>query len=236
MTLHTDRVDQILAHIQEPVARDGESVAMRLVAASREAISVTGASLVWMTDHGPAAMLAATDGSARLLEELQFNLGEGPCVDSSRSGRPVLHPDLARTAPMVWPGFTAGALRAGVAAVFAFPLQVGGIKVGVLDLYRDEPGPLEGLYLAEALAFAAAGTAVLLHLQAAAADGDVHPDLAQTLTDRAEVHQATGMVAIQCGVSLVDALTLLRARAFASERPITAVSHDVVTRRTRFDR
>ena len=87
-------------------------------------------------------MLAATDEGARKMEELQFSLGEGPCIDSSRSGRPVLQPDLARTAPALWPAFSALALEAGIAAIFAFPLQVGAVRMGVFDLYRDEVGGL----------------------------------------------------------------------------------------------
>jgi hypothetical protein len=230
---NSDRVAQILADVQKPT-NDGNSLAVRLVMAGRAALPVTGVGLSWMTDQGPGAMLAATDGHARLMEELQFSLGEGPCVDSSNTGRPVLHADLEQTASELWPGFTAGALEAGIAAVFAFPLQVGGIKIGVLDLYRNVAGPLEDSDLTEALAFAAAATSVLLHLQAAAAYGDMHPDLADTLVDRAEVHQATGMIAIQLGSNLADALTVLRARAFASGKPIVELAHDVVTRRLRF--
>ena len=76
------------------------------------------------------------------MEELQFTLGEGPCVESSGTGRPVLQPDLARTGPARWPGFSAAALEAGIGAVFALPLRVGAIRLGVLDLYRDAVGGL----------------------------------------------------------------------------------------------
>ena len=64
-----------------------------------------------MTERGPAGTIAATDGPAAELEDLQFTLGEGPCVDASETGRPVLQPDLAATAPQRWPAFAGGALR-----------------------------------------------------------------------------------------------------------------------------
>src|SRR5450830_212153 len=119
-----------------------------------------------MTDSGPAGTVAVTDEVASLMEDLQFTLGEGPCVDSSTWGRPVLQPDLATTGPARWPVFSAGALEAGIGAVFALPLRVGGIRLGVLDLYRDRPGALTPHELNEALAHADAATAILLHLQA----------------------------------------------------------------------
>jgi hypothetical protein len=124
--------------------------------------------------------------------------------------------------------FAAGAEAAGLAAVFAFPLRVGGIRVGVLDLYRTTAGILSDDDLADALCFADAATAMLLHLQAQDA-GLVPPlDSLTVLDDRAEVHQATGIVSVHAAVSLQDALLLLRARAYAEQRPIGTLAHDVV--------
>ena len=91
-----DRVAEILAEIQGSAA-EGDTLADRLVRVGRNAMDVTGVGLSLMTDAGPSAVLAATEGSARVIEELQFSLGEGPCVDSVRTGRPVMHGDLART-------------------------------------------------------------------------------------------------------------------------------------------
>jgi GAF domain-containing protein len=95
------------------------------------------------------AFVEATDARARQLEELQFALDEGPCVEASRSDHPVLHPELTAS------GVGAlAALDAGVHAVFAFPLRVGAVRIGVLDLYRDTPGNLTAVELADAVAFA----------------------------------------------------------------------------------
>ncbi|MDO5752074.1 MAG: GAF and ANTAR domain-containing protein [Arthrobacter sp.] len=184
-----------------------------------------------MTSKGPLGILAATDGPAGILEELQFTLGEGPCIDASVSRRPVLQPELGRTGYSRWPGFTAGALEAGVKAVFAFPLQVGGIRIGVLDLYRDAEGDLGNGELVEALAFADAAVSVLLHLQAEAGPDNIHPALLSGVMSRSEVHQATGMLSAQHGVSLAQALLMLQGRAYSSDRPILDIARDVLARR-----
>jgi hypothetical protein len=233
--MRNPRVAEILSTIAHS---DGEQVGLpaRLCAECLSALSVSGAGVALMTADGPSGVvLAATDGRARQLEELQFALGEGPCVEASGGGRPVLEPDLVAAGPARWPRFGAAVLAAGVRAIFAFPLRVGAIRVGVLDLYRDAPGHLTILELADAAAFAEAATVVVLHLQ----DHDEHDGMNSALMgpidSQAEVHQATGMITIQLGVSLAEALLRLRAHAYASGRTVSAIAADVVHRRMFFD-
>ncbi len=227
-------------------------LAHELVTRCAAALPVTGVGLVLTTRAGPAGTVAVSDGPAHVLEELQFALGEGPSVECSNTGRPVLQPDLARTGPLRWPGFCAGALEAGVGAVFAFPLRVGGIRLGVLSLYRDGAGELSEPDQVEALSFADAATALLLHLHAQSPpDGQAEdepvtdePEAAGAVTmslgaitvleDRAEIHQATGVVAVQASCTIAEALVLLRARAYASDRSILELSRDVLNGTTRF--
>jgi GAF domain len=210
-------------------SRDGKDLPDSLVRLCARTLPVSGVGLALMTDDGPAGTVAASDGGALQLEELQFTLGQGPCVDASRTGRPVLAPDLASTSPRSWPQFGAGADTAGLRAVFAFPLQVGGIRLGVLDLYRDTAGELSQRELADALSFADAATQLLLDLQAQdTAQGVPPPHALAVLDDRAEVHQATGVVSVRAGVSLAQALALLRARVYAEQRPIGDLARDVL--------
>lgn len=196
---------------------------------------MTGAGMALMTADGPAGTVAVTDGSAGELEELQFSLGEGPCVDASRIGRPVLQPDVARTGPPRWPAFAEEALAAGLRAVFAFPLRMGAIRVGVLDLYRDTVGVLTAEQMAQALAFADAATMIVLNLASASAGAAVPNDPLDLLDGRAEVHQATGVVSVHARTTLEEALMLLRARAYAEQRPLRDLARDVLDGVVRFD-
>jgi hypothetical protein len=225
------RVREILraAWVESP---DGTDLPTSLADACVRALPVSGAGLALMTDDCPAGIIAATDGAALQLEELQFTLGEGPCVDASKTGRPVLQPDLALTAPLRWPAFADGVLQAGIRAIFAFPLRVGAIRIGVLDLYRDRAGALSPEELTEALSFADAATLVLLHAQA----GSPLRGTVPVLNERAEVHQATGVVSVQAAVGLAEALVLLRARAFAAEQPLADLARDVLTGTVNFQK
>jgi hypothetical protein len=228
------RVRQILTEVLTG-SGDADGLPERLCRACTEAVPVSGAGLALMTRAGHRGTITATDGPATTMEDLQQALGEGPCLDASRDGRPVLQSDLAATGTSRWPGFTAGALQAGIAAVFAFPLQVGAIQLAVLDLYRNTTGPLDRLQLAEALAFAEAATTILLQLQHTSPPGQpLHPELSEAVDGRREVYQAAGMITVQAAVSLAEALLLLQAHAFSAGRPMLEVAQDVVARQLRF--
>lgn len=194
---------------------------------------INGAGLAIMTGLPASGTRYVSDEVSARIEDLQFSLGEGPCVDAFGGGRPVLAPDLADPEfQLRWPAFTAGAVAAGARAVFAIPLQIGAIRIGVLDLYRDHPGALDGDGLADALVFA--DTATLLLLAEDEAKGLAAVE--QTGTDRRTVvHQATGMVMAQIGGTIGGAFARLRAHAYAEERPLDEIATDVVNRRLRFD-
>lgn len=202
-----------------------------------DTLAVTGAGIAMVTAAGHRGVVCATDDVSATIEDLQLTLGEGPCVDAAATGSPVLLSDLARSPDVAverWPAFMEGAATAGVEAVFAFPLRVGAISVGVLDLYRDQPGELSTEELAGALVAADAAALALLHLDVDAADAfaDDHDSRASY---QLQVHQATGMVTAQTGVTVDQAFLMLRARAFADGRPLAELATDVVARRVRFD-
>jgi hypothetical protein len=91
---------------------DQQTLPLRLCQDCQASLPVDGVGLALMTDAGHQGVVAATDGSATLMEDLQFTLGEGPCMDASRERRPFLQPDLARTARNRWPGFGPAVLEA----------------------------------------------------------------------------------------------------------------------------
>lgn len=201
-----------------------------------ETLAVTGAGIAMVTAGGHRGVVCATDEGSAAIEQLQLTLGEGPCVDAAVTGSPVLVSDLDRSADLAvdrWPAFLDGAAGAGVKAVFALPLRVGAISVGVLDLYRDQPGELSVEQLAAALVAADAAALALLYLDVDGT-GAFTDDRESRASYQLQVHQATGMVKVQAGVTIEEAFLMLRARAFAAGRPVADIAKDVVERRLRF--
>jgi hypothetical protein len=204
------------------------------------AVAVAGVDGGWlsvMSDPARRALVHATDRRAAELDELQFTLGEGPCADAFGSGNPVLVADLEAPGWRAWwPGFAVAGVAAGAAAVFAFPLVQGAIRVGVLGLYRETPGSLSPGALADVLVCADAALLLLLNSRAGV-DGN-GGGLAQNgwSDDHAQVYQATGMVSAQRGTGLEEALAVLRGYAFSHDLTLDEVAAAVVSRQLRLDR
>jgi hypothetical protein len=212
---------------------DDRALAEQVCQAYVAGLDVDGAAISLLTASNAHQMLCATDATAELLEDLQFSLGEGVCVEAAVTGRPVLVPDLHHSTEVSrWPIFAAAVVeQSDVGALFAVPFQWETVNLGVLDLYRTAPGSLSDAQLRDVMR--AADMAALMFLGVRTDPGE-GAWLDHSLHGRAEIHQATGMVVVQLGVSAPDALARLRAYAFVEQRLLSDVAHDVVSRRLRF--
>jgi len=225
-----DRHSRIVAALS--AGGDGWSSA-RLCAVCPGIVGVNGAGVMLMSGDIPRGSLSSTDDVSQLIEELQYTLGEGPCVDAYQQDRVVAEPDLAEPVAPRWPAFTPSALHAGVRAVFGFPLRVGTVRLGALNLYRDRPGPLNREQHADALVVADVAARWVLDAQAGAPSGAVAHELEAGADFHFAVHNAAGMVSVQEGISVTEALIRLRAFAFGNDRLLADVADDVVARRVR---
>jgi hypothetical protein len=213
---------------------EGRWSSARLCEVTRDITRVSGAGIMLMSGDVPGGSLCTTDDVSDLIEELQFTIGEGPCVDAHRQSRVVLEPDLAHPDTPRWLAFTPQAVEGGVRAVFAFPLGVGSIRLGALDLYRDEPGPLSDAQHADAMVMADVIANWVLDVQAYAPPGAIAAELEHDADFHSVVHNAAGAVSVQLGVSITEALIRLRAYAFSNDRLLRDVAEDVIARRLRF--
>ena len=207
----------------------------RLCEVCAEVTVLSGAGIMLMSGDIARGSLCTTDHVSARIEELQYSLGEGPCVDAYEQDRPVVEPDLADPVTPRWFAFSPAAVDAGARAVFGFPLQVGAVRLGALNLYRDRPGSLTDDQHADALVAAGVAAQAILALQADAPPETLAAELEAGAELQYVVHQASGMVSAQLGVSVGQALIRLRAHAFGNDRRLDAVARAVVARELRFD-
>ena len=195
-------------------------------------VRVAGASISTMGGMLGAETLSATDPTIARVDELQLDLGEGPCWDALDAGRPILEPDLLGAPRRFWPAFTPALRGQRIGALFAFPMSVGPFHVGAIDLYDVRPRELADDDVAHVVEFAAVTSRQVLRraLQFTSIDdADLVP-----LHARRVIHQATGFVIAQLGVPADDAELLIRASAFAEGRPMREIAEELVSRRRRF--
>jgi len=206
-----------------------------LCVASAAAIGVAGAGVILMSGGRALGNVCVSNSMTAIVEELQYTLGEGPCVDAFRTKAPVVAPDLEHADGNRWPAFRVGAESAGVRAVFGFPLLIQSVCFGALNLYHDHAGALSDEQFADALAVAHVASRTVLGWQSVAGPGSLAWQLEHVPMHRAVVHQASGMVSVQAMVPVPDAVIMLRAYAFAEDRPISEVATDIVSGELRLD-
>lgn len=198
-----ERLERVLAALS--VGGEGEVSSRRLCETSMAVLGVDGAGVMLMSGDVAYGSLCATNEVSTLIEDLQYGLGEGPCVDAYNHGQVVVEPDLADPATRRWAAFVPPALHAGVRAVFAFPLRVGAVRLGALDLYRKRSGALSDDQHADALVIADVVASWVLDTQGAAPPGNVAGALDADADFHLVVHNAAGMVSVQLGVSVTEA-------------------------------
>ncbi|MGH3933818.1 MAG: ANTAR domain-containing protein, partial [Pseudonocardiaceae bacterium] len=161
-----------------------------------------------------------------------------PGTEALGEDHPVLVPALGSDSSVLrWPAFAPAAVAAGVSAVFAFPLVMGAISVGALEIHRGREGELSAAELSEMLLFAdVVLPRVLDHLSGPGTTaGGLDLPSSGFEYRWAEVHQATGMVSVQLDSDLTVAFLRLRAHAYLTGRRLSQVAGDVVERRLGFE-
>jgi hypothetical protein len=212
-----------------------ESPAESLCLACVDVLPVTGAGLVLMSGNRSLDFIAVSDDVSESVQEMEYALGEGPCVSAYRTKVPVFDADLADERITGWPEFRRVALAAGINAAFGFPLRMGNICIGALNLYHNRAGALTEGQVADAIVVAEFATRSVLAWQGAAPRGTLAWQLRQAHNHGVEVHQATGRISSQVGISIDDALVLLRAYAFSHDRPLGDVALEVASGHLRLD-
>lgn len=195
-------------------------------------VALTGAALSTIGSGLGVATICASDERAARIDELQIDLGEGPCWEAIATGLPVIHDRFSVTEHPSWPMFAQALREYEIGSLYAFPLTLGTFDVGSLDLYSQAPRQLTG---GEIAAIGALTPLAARQVLRRVLDDDSQNELDVDRDpspgySRKQVHQATGMVVAQLHVSATDALLLLRAHAFSSGRPVRDVAHEIVNR------
>jgi GAF domain-containing protein len=149
-----------------------------------------------------AETVAASSEKARLCDQLQYDLDEGPCLDTVRSHQTVVSNDIA-TDPR-WPRWgPAVAERYGVGSMLSLLLYTHGDAFGAINLYGNRPAAYrsEDLIVAQSLA---------AHLAVAVAGGREIDQRAIAMVNRTVIGQAEGILMERLKVTADHAFELLR--------------------------
>jgi hypothetical protein len=233
----TERAAVAVAQREIQAVGDGAGGLGGMCAPCLRTLPVTGVSISTLSSIA-SETVCASDAVAFRIDELQFDLGEGPCWEAFTGRQPVLVPDLRGEEHPHWPVFGDAVRATDAGALFAFPLYIGTTGIGTLCLYRKTSGSLDDGAFGDAEVLAATVARHLLRRILAAADDGTAPGSRSdpwrdSPHDRHEIHQATGIIMNQLDLPVGAAFSRLRGHAFATGGTMAEVAHDVVGRQLR---
>jgi GAF domain-containing protein len=193
----------------------------------RAVYGADGAGVTWMVGPKPATITAAGE-FVRRIDEIQYTLGEGPCLQAYAEQEPVLIGDLAEQGPSRWPRFTPAALGHGVGGVVAAPLTVRGSRLGALNIYALQAGVFDAESAGTATVFAEHAAVVLANAEAFTRAEQAAINLGEALTSRAVIDMAKGIIMARTGCTPAQAFDQLRVISQTSDRKLRDVAADLV--------
>jgi len=199
-----------------------------------DVLPVGGVSVSAFGVLGASETISASDDVAFRIDEIQFDLTEGPCWTALRNEAPVLEEDLVGRPNESWPAFNDAVREEPVRAVFAFPIVFGPFPLGAVDLYAPRPTSLAPVQVQHGVSLATAVGRRVLRRALRAIDDDVPED--RSPFSRRVVHQATGVVLAQLDISPDDAYLLIQGHAFARRTSMRQVAEEVLDGTVRFEK
>ncbi len=197
--------------------------------------NLDGAGIGLFASDATTTLLCASTPRVRTLFELEATVGEGPCHSVRTSGDVINEPELVADSWRRWPSYAPLASETGAGALFGFPLRLGVVHLGALVFSRDTPGELTGDQSTDGHLLASVLSRTILATQAGAAPAEIAHELEDNATFDFVVHQAAGMISVQAGLSITDALLLVRAHAYTQGNTAASIARQIVERRLTYD-
>ncbi len=201
-----------------------------LVSACVELLNTTAAALMIPDPRGRLQIVASSSEEARLLELLQLQNDEGPCLDCIRNAAPVSVDDIP-SAHARWPRFADAANQLGFSSVHAVPMRLRNETIGGLNLFRAEGPALSPDEQRIAQALADVATIAVLQQRSLARAAQLAEQLQTALDSRVVIEQAKGVIAEFGGLDMGAAYSALRLYARDHNRKLAEVADAVVAGR-----
>jgi len=219
-----------LVELADTLVADFDVVELLTLLADRcvHVLDIEAAGLMLAAPGGELRVMASSSEAMRVLELIEVQSQEGPCLDCYRSGQPVVNQDLAASGDR-WPRFTSEALAAGFHSVHALPMRLRGTVIGALNLFHVEPGEMRQADVDAAQALADVATIAILAHRAAREAHVVNEHLNHALNSRIVIEQAKGMVAEREGLNMEQAFSRLRTHARNHNLRLADIAQEVIS-------
>jgi hypothetical protein len=199
-----------------------------LMEVSTRFIGAVEAGLVLADTSGKLHVIGSTSERASDVEDAEVGSGEGPCLDSRRTGQSVETPDIQNCGDR-WPVFVPVATKRGFRSGYAVPLLLRGQRLGALNLFFDRVDAVTDRDAAIAQALADFETIGIIHHRALQEHVGRAARLQHALDSRVVIEQAKAALAHQRSVSIDEAFRI-RGHTRSMGVRLHDVAEQIVTR------
>jgi GAF domain-containing protein len=220
---------QALVDMADTLVDDYDIIDVLTVLTERtvDLLGVSAAGVMLVSPHGDLRLVASSSETMRVLELLELQSQEGPCLDAFRTGETTEQENL-RAGSGRWPTFSAAALEAGFQSIFAIPLRLRDTTIGALNLFSVDMVPMEERDVIVARAFADLATISVLRHRVTTEARVLNGQLSTALTSRIVIEQAKGVIAERADIDLVEAFARLRGFARGHRLLLTDVAQTAI--------
>jgi GAF domain-containing protein len=228
MSIDSDALARSVARLEglDPADTGLDGALQLAVTETDDLFDVDGAGLLLISEDGTLRYVAASDEPGRMLEALQEQFGEGPCVDAFLEDKPVLADDLA--ADPRWPSVGPLAAGHGIRAVLGVPINLREGPVGTLNVYAAAPHAWDHSDVAAIQAYTRVIASLLRAAVRAHVSGKAATQLQHALDHRSLIEQAKGVLMERRGLDQQAAFELLRSHARSTRRRLDEVARQTV--------
>jgi len=229
-TVSTERIAKIFVEVAGTLVDEFDLIEFLQMLVNRAAGLVDGATvgLLLADAQGRLRFVAASDEATRLVEMLQTQGTDGPCLDAYRTGEPVVNADLS-TAAQHWPRFAPVAAAVGFRSIHAFPLRLRKQVIGAMGIFGREAGDLDEADAQVVQALADVAAIGLLQERAISRSEALTEQLQGALNSRIIIEQAKGVIAQAHNLTVDVAFDVMRSYARRSNRRLSDIARVVVT-------
>jgi GAF domain-containing protein len=228
-TMGSDALTRTLYELTNTLVSDFDVIEILTLLTERsvEILDISEAGIVLAPPAGELRVMAASSESVQVLELLEVQAQEGPCLDCLHTGTAVGQNDLT-TAHDIWPHFAPECLDAGFRSVLALPICLRGQTIGALNLFRADDGSMSDSDVRAGQAFADLA-AIAIHLHLFSFPIQVSAErLRHVLNSRVIIEQAKGMLSHMATVNVETTFGIMRAYALSRGLNVIDVAEGVI--------
>jgi len=197
-----------------------------LSALAQETVTGSSGAGVSLIDERNRRSSGSTDDRVRQADDLQYQLGEGPCLTAAKTRELIRMDDLADD--QRWPTWAAAVAGLGLRAAMSAPLVAGNGSLGAIKLYAEQPRTFDAHSERVLTLFSAQAAILVANMQTAERARRLSAGMRTAIQGRDAVSMAKGVLMGRHAIDEDTAFSMLLARCEHDDIPLAEAARKTI--------